>query len=70
MVERRPRRVYEGLPDAEAVTTLALAETGGRTTLTLLVQHASRENRDRHLEYGDSLQEAMDRLEQTAISAR
>ena len=26
--------------------------------------------RERHLEYGDSLQEAMDRLEQAAISAR
>ena len=62
--------VYEGLPDAEAVTTLALAETGGRTTLTLLVQHASRENRDRHLEYGDSLQQAMDRLERAALSVR
>jgi len=52
------------------VTTLTLTETGGRTRLTLLVQHTSRENRDRHLEYGDSLQEAMDRLEQAAISAR
>lgn len=62
--------VYEGVPDAEAVTTLTLTETGGRTRLTLLVQHTSRENRDRHLEYGDSLQEAMDRLEQAAISAR
>src|SRR6201993_585555 len=51
--------VYEGVPDAEALTTLMLTETGGRTRLTLLVQHASRENRDRHLEYGDSLQEAM-----------
>jgi uncharacterized protein YndB with AHSA1/START domain len=62
--------VYEGVPDAEAVTTLTLTETGGRTRLTMLVQHTSRENRDRHLEYGDSLQEAMDRLEQAAISAR
>jgi uncharacterized protein YndB with AHSA1/START domain len=62
--------VYEGLPDAEAVTTLALTETGGRTTLTLLVQHASRENRDRHLEYGDSLQQALDLLERAALSGR
>ena len=60
----------EIVPDAEAVTTLTLTEPGGRTRLTLLVQHTSQENRDRHLEYGDSLQEAMDRLEQTAISAR
>ena len=62
--------VYEGVPDVEAVTTLTLTEAGGRTRLTMLVQHTSRENRDRHLEYGDSLQEAMDRLEQAAISAR
>jgi hypothetical protein len=44
--------------------------TGGRTTLTLLVQHASRENRDRHLEYGDSLQQALDLLERAALSGR
>jgi len=62
--------VYEGVPDAEAVTTLTLTETGGRTALTLLTQHTSRENRDRHLEYGDSLQEAMDLLEQAALAAR
>ena len=62
--------VYEAIPDAEAVTTLTLTEMGGRTRLTMLVQHTSRENRDRHLDYGDSLQQAMDRLEQAAISAR
>lgn len=62
--------VYEAVPDAEAVTTLTLTEAGDRTTLTLLVQHASRENRDRHLAYGDSLQQAMDRLEQAALSVR
>src|SRR5690242_5391303 len=61
--------VYEGLPDAEAVTTLTLAEKAGRTALTLLIQHTSRENRDRHLEYGDSLQKAMDLLEQAALAA-
>jgi len=62
--------VYEDVPDAEAVTTLTLTETDGRTRLTMLVQHTSQENRDRHLGYGDSLQQAMDRLEQAAISAR
>jgi uncharacterized protein YndB with AHSA1/START domain len=62
--------VYEAVPEAEAVTTLTLTEAGDRTTLTLLVQHASRENRDRHLAYGDSLQQAMDRLEQAALSVR
>ncbi len=62
--------VFESMPDAEAVSTLTLTEKDGRTTLTLLVRHASQENRDRHLQYGDSLQVAMDRLEQAAISAR
>jgi len=62
--------VYEAIPDAEAVTTLMLTEMGGRTRLTMLVQHTCRENRDRHLEYGDSLKQAMDRLERAAISAR
>lgn len=62
--------VFESMPDAEAVSTLTLTEKDGRTILTLLVRHTSEENRDRHLQYGDSLQVAMDRLEQAAISAR
>ena len=65
----RVDRGLRGSADAEAVATLTLTEAGGRTTLTLLVQHTSRENRDRHLAYGDSLQEAMDRLEQAAVAA-
>jgi uncharacterized protein YndB with AHSA1/START domain len=62
--------ILESVPDAVAVSTLTLTEKDGRTTLTLLVQHTSEQNRDRHLQYGDSLQVAMDRLEQAAISAR
>lgn len=62
--------IFEAMPDAEAVSTVTLTEKDGRTTLTLLVQHTSEENRDRHLHYGDSLQAAMDRLEQAAIAAR
>jgi len=64
--------VYEGMPDAEAVTTLTLTEHGGRTTLTLLVQHASKEDRDMHINSGmeDGMQEAMDHLEQIAVSLR
>jgi uncharacterized protein YndB with AHSA1/START domain len=40
----------------------------GRTTLTILVQHASRELRDMQLQSGveDGLNEALDRLEQIA----
>ena len=60
--------VCETIPEAEAVITLTLTETGSGTTLTLLEQHTSQENRDRYLEFGNSLQQAMDRLEQAAIS--
>jgi len=62
--------IFDGMPDAEAVSTVTLTEKDGRTTLTLLVQHTSEDNRDRHLQYGDSLRAAMDRLEQAAIAAR
>ena len=62
--------VYEGMPEAEAVNTLTLTENDGRTTLTLLVQHASKEHRDMHINSGmeDGMQEAMDHLEQIAVS--
>lgn len=62
--------VYEGMPDAEALDTLTLTEADGRTTLTLLVQHASREHRDAHINSGmeDGMQDAMDLLEEVAVS--
>jgi uncharacterized protein YndB with AHSA1/START domain len=64
--------VYEGMPRAEALNTLTLTEVDGRTTLTILVQHASKEHRDAHVESGmeDGMQDAMDLLEQVAISLR
>ncbi len=64
--------VYEGMPDAEAVNTLTLAEKDGRTTVRILVQHEKREHRDAHIESGmeDGMQDAMDLLEQAAISLR
>ena len=62
--------VYEGMPEAEATSTLNLSEIDGRTTLTLLVQHTSQAHRDAHVNSGmeGGLQEAMDLLEQVAIS--
>jgi len=62
--------IFEGMPDSEAVTTLSLTESDGRTTLRLLVQHASQEHRDAHIESGmeGGMQESMDHLEQVAIS--
>jgi uncharacterized protein YndB with AHSA1/START domain len=64
--------VFEGMPDAGAVSTATFTERDGRTTLTLLVQHTSREHRDMHINSGmeDGLQEALDYLEQVAASLR
>jgi uncharacterized protein YndB with AHSA1/START domain len=64
--------VYEGMPEAESLNTLTLTEEDGRTTLTVLVQHSSKEHRDGHINSGMEvgMQEAMDRLEQVAVSLR
>jgi uncharacterized protein YndB with AHSA1/START domain len=64
--------VYEGFPDAQAVDTLTLTEANGRTTLTVLVQHSSKEHRDAHIESGmeAGMQDALDLLEQVALSLR
>jgi uncharacterized protein YndB with AHSA1/START domain len=62
--------VYEGVPDAEAVDTTTFTDLGGRTRVTILVQHSSKANRDAHLNSGmeDGLQDALDLLEQVARS--
>ena len=64
--------VYQGMPDAEALDTVTFTATGDRTTLTILVQHSSRENRDAHINSGmeAGLQDALDLLERTANSLR
>jgi uncharacterized protein YndB with AHSA1/START domain len=64
--------VFEGMPDAEAVNTMTLTEENGRTTLTILVQHQSKEHRDAHIESGmeAGMQDALDLLERVAISLR
>ena len=64
--------VFEGMPDGEAVNTLTFTEEDGRTTLTMLVQHSCREHRDAHINSGmeAGMQDAMDLLEQVAISLR
>ena len=62
--------VFEGMPEVDAVSTMTLEETNGRTILRLLVQHTSRANRDAHLASGmeNGMQVALDRLEQVAGS--
>jgi uncharacterized protein YndB with AHSA1/START domain len=64
--------VYEGMPVGEALNTVTLTETEGRTTLTVLVQHSSKEARDAHIDSGmeTGMQEGMDLLEQVAVSLR
>ena len=64
--------VFEGMPDAAALTTVTLTEEDGRTTLTMLVDHTSEEDRDGHIDSGmeAGLQDAMDLLEEVATSLR
>ena len=64
--------VYEGMPEAEAVDTVTFTDKDGGTTLTILVQHKSKQFRDAHVESGmeDGLQDALDLLEQVATSLR
>jgi uncharacterized protein YndB with AHSA1/START domain len=62
--------VFEPMPQAEAVNTMTFTEAEGRSTVIILVQHQTRQNRDFHIESGmeAGLQEALDLLEQVAIS--
>jgi uncharacterized protein YndB with AHSA1/START domain len=64
--------VYEGMPEAEALDTVRFSEVDGRTTLTILVQHTSKQHRDAHIDSGmeAGLQDALDLLEQVAVSLR
>jgi uncharacterized protein YndB with AHSA1/START domain len=69
--------VYEGVPQSDGpeqgtLNTLTLTETDGRTTLTILVQAPSKEIRDAIIESGmeAGMQDAMDLLEEVAVSLR
>ena len=64
--------VFEGMPGVpggEALNTLTLTEADGRTTLSVLVEHKTKEERDGHINSGmeGGMQESMDRLEQVAV---
>ncbi len=62
--------VYEGIADARALVTNTFVDLGDRTRMEMLVDHASKEGRDGHINSGmeGGMQEALDRLEQVAIS--
>jgi uncharacterized protein YndB with AHSA1/START domain len=68
--------VYEGMPEGSpeegTLNTLTLTEEDGRTTLTVLVQAPSKEVRDAIIDSGmeAGMQDAMDLLEEVAISLR
>jgi uncharacterized protein YndB with AHSA1/START domain len=64
--------VYEGMPEVEALNTVTFAEADGRTTITMLVEHASKEARDAHIASGmeTGMREAMDLLERVANALR
>jgi len=64
--------VFEGMPDAGALSTTTFSEENGRTELRILVQHSSQENRDAHINSGmeDGMQESLNRMEQVARSLR
>jgi uncharacterized protein YndB with AHSA1/START domain len=66
--------VYEGVPEGAEGTlnTATFTEVDGRTTLTVLVQAPSKEVRDAIIDSGmeAGMQDAMDLLEQVAISLR
>jgi uncharacterized protein YndB with AHSA1/START domain len=69
--------VYEGAPQGDGqeqgtLNTATFTEQDGRTTLTILVEAPSREIRDAIVESGmeAGLQDALDLLEEVAISLR
>jgi uncharacterized protein YndB with AHSA1/START domain len=70
--------IYEGLPEGVSeeegatVNTATFTEANGRTTLTLLVEATSKTSRDAIIDSGmeAGLQDALDLLEQIAISLR
>ena len=67
---------YEGVPegvsedDATTLNTATFTETDGRTKLTILIEAKSRMTRDAIIESGmeDGLQDALELLEQVAVS--
>jgi uncharacterized protein YndB with AHSA1/START domain len=70
--------MYEGLPedvseeDAATVNTATFTEADGRTTVTIIVQAPSKETRDAIIASGmeAGMQDALDLLEETAVSLR
>jgi uncharacterized protein YndB with AHSA1/START domain len=64
--------VFEGVPDAVAVSTTTFADCGAGTLVTILVEHTSRENRDLHVNSGmeQGMESALSSLDEVARSLR
>jgi uncharacterized protein YndB with AHSA1/START domain len=62
--------IFEGMPEAGAVSTTTFSQEGDRTTVAILVQHTSRANRDAHVHSGmeTGMQASLAKLEQVARS--
>lgn len=60
--------VFEGMPDAAALDTVAFNEARGVTTMTMTVTHSCKEHRDGHVASGmeGGMQVSMNRLEDVA----
>ena len=63
--------LFEGFPDAESVNVMTLTEADGVTTLQTLVRHATKENRDGHVDSGmeAGMQQTFDRLDDLLSTA-
>ncbi len=61
--------VYEAMPEGQALNSLTFSDREGGSTLTLLVQHSSQEDRDGHVNSGieSGMQTALDMLEAVTL---
>jgi len=64
--------IYEGVSNEGTVNTATFTDEGGGTRLTILVQAPDKQTRDAIVESGmeDGMQDALDLLEQAAVSLR
>lgn len=62
--------IFEGMPDAAAVSTTTFEDNGARSKVSILVRHQNKAYRDAHVASGmeEGLQEALNYLEQVARS--
>ena len=63
--------IFELMPDAECLTSTTYEESDGVTTLTTLVTHQSKQNRDGHIQSGmeAGMQETHNRLDDLLASS-